>query len=403
MNFLPPQASRPPCHFAQAISIFAVAIILSGIGFAGATAQEAPRFIKSGIISPSQWCGNHGLILHEGGMRDALEIIWLDLLTKRQITLLSVPAADKASKHLAMYSVDCSPDGRWLLAKYSPYREGDSSSCETVRNDLPKVVLWDTHESKQYDVGHGYWDFRWAPKESILAYRFEATCNLERDRRTSFRIPARIQAIQTIAARALIRRALGPTNGWIANDHIETLTWLDADHLVVDLLEYPDEGEDVRRQGREPHKARTVKLLITLRKGADPRAEQLHEEPTAPDRVTLKLAVPQISATDSKHLLQRLHCAVGTKDFPDCWYPKIHQEPIKLNISRYCGNLTVGDVQQLCGSISVRQGVTWARLRYQERVLLLRQYYPLSLSPSDPPEKLTDLFLIENDEGGYLK
>ena len=94
---------------------------------------------------------------------------------------------------------------------------------------------------------------------------------------------------------------------------------------------------------------------------------------------------------------------VKGSDFPDCLAPEIHRERVKFDLGKYCRGLTLGDVEQFCKAAPTPLGASWFRLRYRARVMLLREFYAAIPLPGEPDDKIAELFLIENDAGGYLK
>jgi hypothetical protein len=122
----------------------------------------------------------------------------------------SVAPIDKLRERLVIDSIDCSPDGRWIVAKYLLYEEGDSSKC---RKSLPKIVLWEANESRRYEVGQGYWDFWWAPNGLLLINSNAPACESERGQQTRFQLPPPAKDIRAAMTRNVIRRALGSNSG----------------------------------------------------------------------------------------------------------------------------------------------------------------------------------------------
>ena len=385
------------------------AVFFVGLGLANASAQERPRLIKSGVFTLSQWCGDRGVILQQGGHRDPFEVIWLDLPTKKSLTLLSVAPHDKLGKHLVVGSIDCSSDGRWIIARYLLYEEGDQVRCDKV---LPEIVLWDTVESRRHAVGQGHWEFWWASNGPLLIDSRAPACELEPGQRTWFKLPSSAKAVRLASARDVIHRALGPNSGWTRDDQILSLEWLGSDRFVVDLAkrhvlkdDEPREGDakSSERYQREP--TVMVKLLVHLKGGVGIKAEQLNDEleKSAPDTLTPRLPIPQIAEDGTNEILQALLCrrGVGTSGFPDCPSSRIYGEPIKIDVARYCRGLTGGDTEHLCKAAAPPDRASWTRLRHRGRVMLLREYFAI-VPPPDPRDKMADLFLIENDAAGYL-
>ena len=242
-------------------------------------------------------------------------------------------------------------------------------------------------------VGRGFWEIRWHPDGSALLYRFGATCNLlEQDPRVWFRLPASLESIRAIAVRDIVRQALGSTSRWNAGNHIGAFNWFGPDRIIVNLAE-EDPGKTIGRTNG-------VIVVVGMKTGAGMEAGQLNPfgfRSTA-------LATAQISEDRSDDMLRVIGCRVDGIDEQDllCITPDISKQMVRIDLQRYCSTLSAGDIEQFCTGPKTA-AVSWTRFRHRDNVLLLKQYEEVPPVPAGHVDVPSQLFLMKNDAGGYLK
>lgn len=384
------------------------ATVVLGAAFP-ARAQEAPYLVAGNLQNVLGWCGERFI-----RARQANNEILIDLHTRTHINLEENGLPERFGASMQ----SCSPDGRWVIVQGGRAWE-DHGDCITVKKfDLPEVYLWDAVARRRYSVGRGYFGLEWSPDSRRLLYRLIPNCEQERDARAWLRISQGDSDFRALSAYDLVKDTLKTDGSWL--DRIGAMSWLDSNRFLVQLpsgraaetvaggIVKPDAGfqesSDYTRNG--------AIVLVSVAEGQMVRVEQLDP---AGFRSTLKLAVPQHSPARSRDLVLESGCRIersgleirhrdgsvdelgdeGMTCLDRSGPPAAGQSnAVELDVRRYCATLKAGDVQQFCDP--ERASDQWFRTRRGQYVVLER------IVDSVQGASL-DLFVIENDAGGYLK
>jgi hypothetical protein len=351
-----------------------------------AFAQETPVLIAKPAPAHIQgWCGDHALYFQNS----AQEAVLLNVLTGEQLHL---------KYGLSGVVLSCSPDGRWVLtengeagSKVGVSGEGGDPTCSPPDQiTLPHLVLWDTQSGRPSVVGRGYADFVWSPDGAMLLYRFRPICNLELDRRNTFKLPQGFREFQAISVYDLVKNGLGAGSGWSDQGRLGVVRWYAPDAFMVQLP--VSEGSwltDATYAG--------AIVAIHLHDGQPRQIEQLNPESF---RSSWTLAIPQIPIEASDDVMKAAHCAVlsvrGRPTSISCDRPDdLTQEGFRIDLDAYCRTLTAGDVKEFCSPSPANR--YWFRFQ-RNAISLVRK--PLGNAKSEPSD---DLFRIDHDQGGYLR
>jgi hypothetical protein len=379
---------------AAILRMIAGALVLSAAAANIAKAQETPRLLGYELNEIHRWCGDRFIYAKEDD-----EQVLIDVDTRTRIKL----RRDPQNQDLLAYAelIACSPDGNWAIARTGGV--GDTSFCHpSAKVELPDIQLWDTVNPKRYDIGKGYFGFAWSADGTMLLHRLLPYCGLERDARAFLQLPPEARGFQAIAIRDMLRGILKSDSGWKDDGPIGATSWIGSDRFVVQLPEVAAQSleSDITENG--------AIVLVHQSQGTATGIEQLNP---GEFRSSWTLNISQIPPPASDVILLSAQCDTliplteylndGTRithDGMTCAekYPAEDlgvATDFKFDQARYCKGLKVGDVQEFCNP--ERNPPTWTRYRHGPRVLLVRNILGMDV--------YSDLFLMENDAGTYLK
>jgi hypothetical protein len=347
-------------------------------------AAETPILVAKDVPQIDRWCGDHAVYFFN---TDLHRSTILDVLTGRQLSL--------EVDHSAGQMLGCSGDGRWVLAAYggeTGAQEGGDPSCgPRGQIKLPQLILWDTRSGTRSLVGRGFASFRWSPDGTVLLYRFDPICDLELDRRNTFKLPSAVRAFQAVSVRNLIGMALGLASGWPDKGRIGDFSWYVDDAFVVQL----PAGEGNRLTNATPGGAI---VAVHQQRGHPTRVEQLNPPGF---ESSWKLAIAQAPPEISQEILGAADCIAITIRKPSSSMLCNDAEEVKRtgfrpDLVTYCKMLNTGDVTEFCAPVP--PALYWSRLVGKSVVLVVK---PTRIDQRTPSGY--ELFRMEHDQGGYLK
>jgi hypothetical protein len=366
---------------------FAITTLVVGYGTCAAFAQETPVLVaKPEPPHIDGWCGEYAL--HFQNVVN--EAMLLDVSTGKQLRL---------KYGLSGVVLSCSPNGRWVLTENTDAgsgggisREGGDPACDPPDQiELPRLVLWDIQSGRPQVVGRGNADFAWSPDGTLLLYRFRPFCNLELDRRNSFKLPQGVRAFQAISVYDLVQRALGTNSGWPDKGRIGVVRWYASDAFLVQLPV---------TDGIWLTDATEAGAIVSghVKDGQLVRIEQVNP---ASFQSSWTLAIPQMPLEASNDVMKAARCAVlSVKRRPSsvsCDSPDdLMQTAVRPDLDRYCGISGAGDALEFCAP-SPTNG-QWFRI-VRGPIVLVRK----PVSNDGKSIAGFELFRIDGDRGGYLK
>jgi hypothetical protein len=346
-----------------AFALFIFCTLFSSAGFA----QETPILVAKQVQVLHRWCGDYLVYGTEGTLT-----FW-DGLSGKQFSLHNQPVGR---------ILDCSPNARWMLTAnggWSPHEGGDPTCDPPAKIALPKLVLWDVSSSTHTIVGQGFANFAWSPDGKALLYRFDPICDLERDRRNSFRVPVGITEFHTVSAQTLIERAFGRNGDPPNRGRIGDFVWYANDKFVTQL----PAGEGDLLTFTPPAGA---VVAVHYDQGRLTGIEQLN--PAGFDS-SWKLPIAQLTSEASEQILKAADCAIndyalGTRDSSlgcrsayevDRTRTAFHFDPTK-----YCNDLGTADAKEFCSPVPPT--MHWQQITHGPVTLVLK---PISFDQKPIP------------------